>query len=123
LAEGDDTSLTFDWSLNGAVLFGRQKVKVRHQSSIFYHPPSQAGLGKMAPNFVTAYPGHRTKTRSVVVPNIGGSAGLSFRYPNARLSFGYRADMFFGAMDGGIDARQTYDRAFFGPYASVSIGL
>jgi len=123
LSESEDASLTFDWSLNGALLFGRQKVKVQHQSSIFYHPASQAGLGKMAPNFVTAYPGHRTKTRSVTVPNLGGSLGLSVRYPNAKLSFGYRADMFFGAMDGGLDSRKTYDRAFFGPYASVSIGL
>lgn len=123
LAEGEDSSLAFDWSLNGALLFGRQKVKVRHQSSIFYHPPSQNGLGKMAANFVTALPGGRTQTRSVTVPNIGGSAGLSFRYTDAKISFGYRADMFFGAMDGGLDARKSYDRAFFGPYASVSIGL
>ncbi|HTO41458.1 MAG TPA: hypothetical protein VL026_10825, partial [Rhizomicrobium sp.] len=123
LSESEDTSLTFDWSLSGAVLFGRQKVKVRHQSSVFYHPASQAGLGKMAPNFVTAYPGHRTKTHSVTIPNVGGSVGLSFHYPNAKLSLGYRADMFFGAMDGGIDSRKSYDRAFYGPFAAISIGL
>jgi len=123
LSESENASLTFDWSLNGALLFGRQKVEAQHQSSIFYHPASQAGLGKMAVNFVTAYPGHRTETRGVTIPNLGGSVGLSFSYPNAKLSFGYRADMFFGAMDGGLDARKTYDRAFFGPYASVSIGL
>jgi hypothetical protein len=59
----------------------------------------------------------------VTVPNIGGFAGLSFRYNVAKISFGYRADFFFGAMDGGIDTRKNYDRNFYGPFASVSIGL
>jgi hypothetical protein len=30
---------------------------------------------------------------------------------------------FLGAMDGGIDARKTYDRNFHGPFATISIGL
>jgi len=58
-----------------------------------------------------------------VVPNLGGFAGLSFKYPNAKVSVGYRADFFFGAMDGGIDAHKSYDRDFYGPFATVSIGL
>jgi hypothetical protein len=69
-----------------------------------------------------ATPDH-TRSRNVTVPNIGGFAGLSFKYPNAKVSLGYRADFFFGAIDGGIDARKTYDRSFYGPYATVSIGL
>jgi hypothetical protein len=35
-----------------------------------------------------------------VVPNIDGFVGLSFHNANAKVSFGYRADFFFGAMDG-----------------------
>jgi len=31
---------------------------------------------------------------------------VSVKYPNAKFSFGYRADFFFGAMDTGIDARR-----------------
>ena len=64
-----------------------------------------------------------TRSRSVVVPNVGGFAGLSVKYPNVKVSFGYKADFFFGAMDGGIDVRRTEDVGFHGPYASVSIGL
>jgi iron complex outermembrane recepter protein len=45
----------------------------------------------------------------VTVPNLGASAGLSFRYQNAKLSFGYRIDEFFGAMDGGIDQHKSYN--------------
>jgi hypothetical protein len=54
---------------------------------------------------------------------VGGFAGVSFRYSRAKLSLGYRADFFFGAMDGGIDTRATYDRNFYGPFATISIGL
>jgi hypothetical protein len=63
------------------------------------------------------------RSRSVIVPNVGGFAGLSYRYSNAKLSLGYRADFFFGAMDGGIDTRKTYDRNFYGPFATISVGL
>jgi iron complex outermembrane receptor protein len=72
---------------------------------------------------------HQTKaashnrSRLVAVPNVGGFAGISFKYQNAKVSFGYRADEFFGAMDGGIDAHKSENRGFFGPYANISIGL
>jgi hypothetical protein len=39
------------------------------------------------------------------------------------VSFGYRADFFFGAMDGGIDTRNTSTVSFHGPFATISIGL
>ncbi len=63
------------------------------------------------------------RSRTVIVPNVGGFLGVSFRYPNAKVSLGYRADFFFGAMDTGIDARHTVDRNFYGPFATISIGL
>ena len=64
-----------------------------------------------------------TRQRTVTVPNVGGMAGLSVRYSNAKISLGYRADFFFGAIDGGIDARKNETRGFYGPYASLSIGF
>ena len=62
-------------------------------------------------------------TDPVIVPNVGGFAGLSFRYADAKVSFGYRADFFFGAIDGGIDARKSETLGFYGPFATISIGL
>jgi hypothetical protein len=59
----------------------------------------------------------------VTVPNIGGFAALSYRFPNAKLSAGYRADFFFGAKDSGFETRSTTDVGFHGPYATISIGL
>ena len=63
------------------------------------------------------------RSRFVTVPNLGGFAGLTFRVENFKMSAGYRADFFFGAMDGGIDTTQKENCGFFGPFASVSIGL
>ena len=59
--------------------------------------------------------GPHNRSRMVAVPNLGAMAGLSFRYANAKVSFGYRIDEFFGAMDGGIDARKNYNFGFPAP--------
>src|SRR6185437_15228312 len=105
----DTTEVMFDWGVNAALLFGRQKAKTHHQTTGHYH---------MASGFYTPHPTDRpityqnpatpdhTRSRSLVVPNIGGFAGVSFKYVNAKISLGYRADFFFGAVDGGIDARK-----------------
>ncbi|HWA31303.1 MAG TPA: hypothetical protein VG867_09400, partial [Rhizomicrobium sp.] len=58
-----------------------------------------------------------------VVPNLGGFAGVSMRYSNAKLSLGYRGDFFFGALDGGIDTAQRTTVGFYGPFATISLGL
>ena len=59
----------------------------------------------------------------VVVPNLGGFAGVSFVNGSAKIKFGYRADFFFGAMDEGIDTRKSETLGFYGPFATISIGL
>lgn len=117
----EDGEIAFDWGVNGAVLFGRQKTISHHQTTGRYHKSGGYDVPK-----TTRYrntPPDQLRSRSVIVPNVGAFAGLSFRYDAAKLSFGYRADFFFGAMDGGIDTQQSEDRNFYGPFATVSIGL
>jgi iron complex outermembrane receptor protein len=63
------------------------------------------------------------RSRMVAIPNVGALFGLSYKYQNAKISFGYRADEFFGAMDGGIDTHKSENRGFNGPYATISFGL
>jgi len=117
----DSAELTFDWGVNAALLFGRQKARTHHQTSDRYSPGGYYG----APRTTLYDVDHPSAARSrgVVVPNLGGFAGLSFKYAEAKVSFGYRADFFFGAMDGGIDARHTGDVGFYGPFATLSVGL
>ena len=81
------------------------------------------------PSAFDTYPPHPTahnadgasfnRARAVIVPNAGGTAGISFRYADAKVSFGYRGDFFFGAMDGGIDTRKHRRSVdFHGPFAT-----
>jgi hypothetical protein len=118
--------LGIDWGANAAILFGRQKTRVHHQTTARYHQGKYPGTRFPTPR-VTLYqrsgPTRKTRSRMVAVPNIGGFAGLSLHYQNAKLSFGYKVDEFFGAMDGGINAQKSESRSFYGPFASISIGI
>src|SRR6185437_1919946 len=101
--------LLIDWSVNAALLFGRQQTKVHHQTTGRYHS------GKYAQGLSITYqptPVDKTRSRNVTVPNVGGSVGLSWQLQNFKASFGYKADFFFGAVDGGIDVRKSENRAF-----------
>lgn len=110
--------LAFDGGMNASLLFGRQKTKESHSTAGYYphgcnctHPPTYVHGGNVA------------RSRSVTIPNVGGFAGVSLKFPNAKISLGYRGDFFIGAMDTGIDSRKTSTVGFYGPYASISIGL
>jgi len=108
--------LTLDWGANAALLFGKQRASGSHHTSTIYVKslfgyPTQFKSGSF------------DRKRNVVVPNLGGFAGLSFRYADAKIGLGYRGDFFFGAMDVGNDARKTGTTGFYGPFASISIGL
>ena len=117
--------IAFDWGANGAFLFGRQKADVRLHTKVSRYatflttiplPPSPYNIAHM-----TSRPSRR---KQVIVPNIGGFAGLSYRMGGrGKIALGYRADMFFGAIDGGIAARKSENVGFYGPFASVSIGI
>lgn len=114
-------SLTFDWGVYGAVLFGRQKVNGHYQKTQLFQPSNSYLQLPKTTVYQTGRP--LSRSRGATVPNLGGFAALSLRYSNAKLSLGYRADYFFGALDGGIDTHKAYDRGFYGPFASFSVGL
>jgi len=116
----EDGEVSFDWGANAALLFGRQKTRTHHHTTGRYY------YAKLFNKYQTHYqhsPAPQTRSRNVTVPNIGGFAGLSLQWTNAKLSLGYRADYFFGALDGGIDTRKSTSRSFVGPFASISVGL
>ena len=116
--------ISFDWGLNGAALFGRQKSTGFHQTKgVLNTGVNIPILGFYYHTTHYTHGGPRNRSRMVVVPNLGATAEVSFRYSNARVSFGYRADMFFGAMDGGLDTAKKQNVGFYGPFASVSVGI
>lgn len=120
LGNPDREVFAIDWGVNAAVLFGRQRASGHHQTS------GHNSVGNYL-SYATPAPYNRSRSfnrsRSVIVPNVGGMLGASLELPNARVSFGYRGDFFFGAMDTGIDAGKTKIVGFYGPFATISIGL
>ena len=119
LGEQQSGQISFDWGANAAFLFGKQKADVQHHETGRYDHNVLAGYTTL---YVNPIRGHNTD-RSIVVPNIGGFVGPTWRIQNFKFSLGYRADLFFGAMDGGIDTRKSETPSFYGPFATISIGL
>jgi hypothetical protein len=108
-------NIALDWGANGAILFGRQRVAEEHQTTDNYGHYHNFSI-------VTAH-GGAPRSRNATIPNLGGLAGVSWQAPNAKVTLGYRADFFFGALDGGIDTAKKKNVGFYGPFASVSVGL
>ena len=120
---GNDSGMTLnvDWGINGAVLFGRQRARVHHQTSGHYVNGLLSSVKYQRSYANPAF--DRYRSRTVTIPNAGGFAGASLRFPHAKVSLGYRADFFFGGMDGGIDTARKENVGFYGPFASISVGL
>ncbi len=136
---------TLDWGADAAVLFGRQKARGHHDTTTrgyygkswrgdqsqnpqlhlgnFFGGPQGGGRGVALPTQSHSVPANFDRVRSVTVPNLGAVAGVSYRFNDAKLSVGYRADFFFGGMDGGLDTRQPENVGFHGPFATISIGI
>jgi hypothetical protein len=123
IGDREDGELLFDYGANLAVLFGRQRAKVAHQTSGNYHTHfmGYSSHGRHIQTALTATA--HTRSRTLVVPNVGAMAGISYRIHDFKISAGYRADFFFNAMDGGNDERKSEKIGNYGPFAAVSIGL
>jgi hypothetical protein len=120
---GTNMSLAFDWGVNAAILFGRQRARIHHQTTgaSLYDYPGGYYASKLSG--YTNKPADQNRARNVTIPNVGGFAGVSFRYADAKVSFSYRADFFFGAMDTGIDTAKKTNVGFYGPFATISVGI
>ncbi len=118
----EDGQIAIDWGVNAGILFGEQNMS-RTESTLYCHANGTgAGTAQNCRNATTTTDPASRSSR-VTVPNLGGYIGASMQYRNAKLSFGYRADEYFNAMDGGQDVAKRYNRGFSGPYMNVSIGL
>jgi hypothetical protein len=120
-----DMILTADWGVNAAFLFGRQRAHVNHQTGGYYFGKT-GGEFKYQHQKHSSYahgPYERTRSRAVTIPNVGGFVGGTLKFVNARISLGYRADFFFGAIDGGIDIRKSENVGFYGPFATINFGI
>lgn len=116
-----DGALTLDWGVNAAILFGKQRATVSHDTRARHKTADKYASNPYPQTYHHYY--NNARSRSVTVPNIGGYAGLSLRWENAKVSLGYRVDTFLNAMDTGIDTAKKSNVTFHGPYVSLSVGL
>jgi len=122
IGHSETMSVKFDFGANGALLFGRQKTSAHHQT--LRRSPYVPHYYNFIPlQTVYHHSYDPSRSRMVTVPNVGGLAALSFVYARAKISVGYRADFFFGAIDTGIDTRRTSNVGLYGPFATISIGF
>jgi len=115
--------LSIDWGVNAALLFGRQKAKVHHQTTGRYSVGTNYNHAARPITFQGPATPNHSRSRMVTVPNVGGFAGATYRIENFKVSAGYRADFFLGAVDNGVDARDSEMIGFHGPFATISVGL
>ncbi len=119
LGEPQTGALNVDWGANAALLFGRQRANGSHHTSAYYKVFTAPSVAQTQHTSVGGF----NRSRAIIVPNIGGFAGLSFSFTTVKVSAGYRGDFFFGAMDTGNDMRKTKTVGFYGPFATISFGI
>jgi len=122
MGEVDGGQLGVDGGVTASVLFGRQTTS-RNVDGYYWERYWRTirPRGFVSPTQTVSY--NHSRRRNVTVPNLGGFIAVSYRLPNVKLSLGYRADMYFNAMDGGVSSFKSEDRGFFGPYFNLSVGL
>jgi len=114
-----EEGISLDWGINFALLFGKQKNKVQHDTSV----AGNCYMGFCPPNSHYKDTSQSENTKTITVPNLGGFAGLSYRVEDVKISLGYRADFFFHALDTGVAGQHADTRGYYGPFASLSFGL
>jgi len=119
LGDGESMTVAFDWGANGALLFGRQRSLVSHNTT----GAAAYFIGTVAHARNYMHATDHARMRSIIIPNAGGYANISLKFPNAKVSLGYRGDFFFNATDSGIEVRDAANQNFYGPFATISIGL
>jgi hypothetical protein len=129
MGNAQNGGLSLDWGVNAALLFGEDSVHLNH---VVKHcdVPGAGNLAKCdggnvsSGDLMIVEPADNvTRFSNVTVPNLGAHLGLSVQYQNAKISFGYRTDEFFNAMDGGEYTRDRMNRGFSGAYANLSLGF
>jgi len=115
--------LNIDWSVGAGVLFGKQKTKIEGQGVSQYHATMKYGNTVVdgVPQYVDL--GQPTRTKSVSVPLVDLSLGLSYDIQRMKVSAGYRWERYFNALDAGYAERKEYDRTFDGPYFKIAVGF
>ncbi|HEY4124049.1 MAG TPA: hypothetical protein VGM36_05510 [Rhizomicrobium sp.] len=102
ISEMEGGGISLDWGINAAVLFGKQKAR-----------------GLLV--YDDGYALETSRSHNVTVPEVGGFAGLSYHPADSglKVSFGYKVDAAFNALDAGVFERIQVDRIQHGPFVKI----
>ncbi|MGE5502301.1 MAG: TonB-dependent receptor domain-containing protein [Ignavibacteriales bacterium] len=114
--------LDIDWSVGGAVLFGKQKTTNSGFEDAIYRVGSYFAFPQPIAS-ETNTPVNIRRDKSATVPVLDLSLGLSYDIQRIKLSTGYRWERYFNVLDAGYAEHKSYDRTFDGPYFKVSLGF
>jgi len=121
---GGETSghVDVDWSIGGGVLFGKQKTAITGTEEAGFFRGQYSTYPNARPP-LTATPVDIHRTKSVSVPVIDLSLGLSYEIQRVKVSTGYHWERYFNVLDAGYTEHKSYDRTFDGPYFKLAVGF
>jgi len=111
-----------DWSIAGGVLFGKQKATVSG-SEAAGSLKVQYGQGSEYWPSIPSVPVRMERSKSVSVPVINLSLGVSYEIQRVKVGAGYRWDRYFNVLDVGYAEHKNVDRTMDGPYFKVAVGF
>ena len=127
LGSAETGHVDLDWSVGGGVLFGKQKTSVTgtYQSGYASGKYSlQVGsFANLLPPLTPQPLGVAPRSKSVSVPVLDLSLGLSYEIQRIKVGAGYRWERYYNAIDGGYAEHKSYDRTFDGPYFKIAVGF
>jgi hypothetical protein len=120
---GDETgSVNLDWSVTAGVLFGKQKTTVTGTQAVGYHSGKYQGVFADTP-LVDQPLGIAPRSKSVTVPMVDLSLGLSYEIQRFKVGAGYRWERYSDVLDVGYDKHEDGDRTMDGPYFKIAVGF
>ena len=111
-----------DVAVAGGVLFGKQKTAITGSETAGYWEGRYYDNPRI-PDVLDPTPVAIHRSRSVTVPLVDLSLGLSYEVQRMKVSAGYRWERYFDVLDGGYDEHKDVDRTIDGPYFKLAIGF
>ena len=115
--------LNLDWSVTGGVLFGDQRTAIAGiEQSGYWTGGNPDSAGKPLTDVISSTI-DVGRSKSVTVPMVDLSLGLSYEIQRIKIGAGYRWERYFDVLDTGFEERRETDRTIDGPYFKIAVGF
>jgi outer membrane receptor protein involved in Fe transport len=115
--------LDVDWSVTGGVLFGKQETATTGVQEEDQFSGKYFAVTNVLPPLTVVPLEANARARSVTVPLLDLSLGLSYEVGRFKAGAGYRWERYYDVLDAGNDEHESFDRTIDGPYFKLSVGF